>query len=137
MLSELKTDGYGSHRKQCKIALRCLVECFTIDVQRSSRSASIYALLVKESNFKRIEFFCTIFEHIPMLSDKSSIGRKKNQIFSMFFAPQPAIWKFKFLHYRSKFQSAPKDFKFSVDLVHRVLRPTVKKSANPGGRFSR
>ena len=37
--------------------------------------------------------------------------------------------KISILHYMSKFQSVPNDFKFGVDLVHRIIRPTVKKSA--------
>ena len=35
-------------------------------------------------------------------------------------------------HYRSTFQSVLNDFKFVVDLVHRIKRPAVKKSAQSG-----
>ena len=36
----------------------------------------------------------------------------------------------------SKFHSVPKDFKFSMDLVHKIIKIAVKKPAWSGWRFS-
>ena len=48
--------------------------------------------------------------------------------FWQYFASQPAVWQMLFLHYRS---SSPNDFKFSMDLVHRIIRQTVKNHLSP------
>ena len=79
----------------------------------------------------RKEFVCAILEYILMLYSKSRIRIFFFKFFRWHFAPQPAIWKFLFLHYRSNFQSASNDFKFCMDLVHRIIR-----SAKLGWWFS-
>ena len=48
------------------------------------------------------------------------------------YFPSISHFKIPILNYRSKFPGAPNDFKFGVDLVHRILRPAVKKSAHSG-----
>ena len=60
-------------------------------------------------------------------------GRDDREITHFFCKKTYFQIKFLCLHYRSTFQSASNDFIFGVDLVHRIIRPTVNKSAQSGG----
>ena len=54
----------------------------------------------------------------------------------LFDPPLPGGQKFAFLHYKSFLKSASNGLKFSIDLVHRIIRPIVKKLAQSDCRFS-
>ena len=56
--------------------------------------------------------------------------------YHVIWPPLPGGQKLAFLHYKSFLKSASNGLKFDIDLVHRIIRPTVKKLAQSDCRFN-